>query len=210
MSKSKTKSRSKSKARLKTKTKVKLKSKAKPRKKVKAKSKTKTRTKAKVKAKARKKVTVRAKIKVKAKAKTKTKAKAKAKPKKRSKIKQAKKAGPKLTNGQKTILLETIKKIVELRKHKTDGLKSLDHIDRILDQYNQKFTVDQDKFDAIVDFSVGEHSRYASEYGFIALKDDNKSSVALYTLLAEIGRGKKKFPEARDKINSIYEEALEE
>lgn len=206
----------------KTKAKTKLKAKPKPKKtKVKAKAKAKAKPKAKVKTKKKPKAKTKVKSKkTKSKAKPKAKPKAKAKSKAKAKVKTSKQALPQtrqtddskpyLTEEQKIKLLAIIKKIVDLHKYRLGGLKSLDHLDRILDEYNQKYTTHMEKFDAIVDFGIDEHLRYISDYGLIALKDNARDSVALYELLAEFGTGRKKFSEAEQQLNLIYEDALKE
>lgn len=194
-SKKRLKTKTTSKAKNKTKTKI-IKFKAKPKAKLKAKSKSSSSTK------------VKAKVKTKAKMKPKTSLKTKTKIKPKTRLKAKVSATIQFTKIQKTNLIELIKKIVDLRKKTVDGLKSLDAIDHILDQYNQKFTDAPEKFDAIVNYAVIEHANYISNSGFIALKDTGKDSIALYALLSEIGKGKVQFSKASDEMNSIFQQAI--
>jgi chemotaxis protein histidine kinase CheA len=191
MPKKRVKPKSKSKKKLKTKTKsLKTKSKRKA-KRVKVKVKPKTKAK---------------KTKSKSKPKSKAKSKSRAKPKKKLKAKASAKI--KFTKIQKTNLIELIKKIVDLRKKTDEGLRTLDAIDHILDQYNQKYTTAPEKFDAIISYAVIEHAKYVSSMGYIAFKDVGKDSIALYALLSDIGKGKVQYSKATDKMNSIYQEAI--
>jgi hypothetical protein len=183
----------------KNKLKAKAKPKAKAKKIVKAKKKLAPKKITKVKAKAKK--TLKPKKIVAKKKVTPKKAKAATKPK-------AKKASkPRFTKIQKADLLTLIGKIVNLRKHNIDGLKSFDAIDHILDQYNQKYTDANQKLDAIVELGMERHKKTLR--GLIAVADEGRDAVSLYHLLAEIGKGNGKFSEFIDKLNSIHEEALE-
>ncbi len=195
----------------------------KPKTKLKAKPKLKPKAKAKKIVKAKKKLAPKKIVKAKAKKSLKpkkiVKAKKKITPKK--KVATKKTIKPKsnktprnitmlklnFTKIQKADLLTLITKIVNLRKHNIDGLKSFDAIDHILDPYNQKYTDASKKLEAIVQLGMERHKKTLR--GLIAVADEGRDAVSLYHLLAELGKGGSKFSDISDKLNSIHEEALE-
>lgn len=149
-------------------------------------------------------------VKTKTPAKTKTHTNAKTKTTSKTKKKPSKHSHLELSETQKRDLLELIRKIVILRKYDMDGLRSFSTIDRILDQYNQKYTDVHGKFDAILTFGQEIQERHTSNSPLIALQDEGKDSAALYKLLTDIATDKTTFSEANETMQTIYEESLKE
>ena len=193
MATSKLKTRSKSKPSAKAKAKTKLKSKSKlvkklkPGKVAKAKSKSKPKLKAALK-----------------KFKTRIKPKPKSKPKSKSKSK----ALIVYSNIQKAALLATITKINNLHKSDKDGLKSLTQIDRIIDKYNQHYTKPNEKLDAIVQYGMNEDPIQIGKNYYLDVQPKEKETADLYLLLLEVGKGKTKFLNIKNKINKLHKDSL--
>lgn len=123
-------------------------------------------------------------------------------------IRNAKKKNQ-LSDTQKKALLATITKIINLHKSDQDGLKSLTQIERILDKYNQKYTEVGEKFDAIVEYGVGENPLLVREHVFVPTQSKDKETLDLYKLLLDIGEGKIKFTDIKRRIEDLYADALE-
>lgn len=112
-----------------------------------------------------------------------------------------------LSDAEKAVLLETITKIINLHRSDKDGLKSLTQIERILDQYNQKYVASGDKFDAIIKYGIDKDPAVIHEHQFMLVNGKDKETIEFYKLLAGFGLGKIKFAEIKNKMEQLYDEA---
>jgi hypothetical protein len=108
---------------------------------------------------------------------------------------------------QKTTLLDTITKIIALHKSDKDGLKSLTQVERILDKYNQNYINADEKFDAIVKYGMEEDPQVIHKHVFVLTNGKDKETKDFYKLLSQVGKGKIKFSDVKEKMNKLLEDA---
>lgn len=100
-------------------------------------------------------------------------------------------------------LLALVGKIIDSRRHKQGGVKSLHGIDKILDKYNQHYLHPLEKLEAIVNYGIEKEDMSAHPHFFVVVEMRNKIESDLYKVLAGIGGGKVTFDDAKSKLLAI-------
>lgn len=117
-----------------------------------------------------------------------------------------KKPTPKLhfTDEQSIELLAIVEDIITLHRKKSEGLRSLYGIAKILDHYNQCYTTPVAKLDAIIKYGLEKNPTVVHEHCYVLVNGRDKNENELYQLLSDMANGKMAFEDAKNKMQAIF------